>query len=64
MQIEIATALPKFPALVGLRKKSRQGPCDEARAISNAIESARGIDVPTPVMFASKLVGWVCGSPW
>ena len=52
------------PAIVRVRKKSRYSECDDARAVRNALDSARGTDVVLPIYHGGKLLGWQCGSPW
>lgn len=48
------------PAL-HLDPKSRFGPCDEARAVAAVIAAARGIEVPMPVVFGRRVIGYAVG---
>jgi hypothetical protein len=54
--------IEQAPALIGLWPKSRFGPGDEDRAINAAIAAARSVDVPLPVVFGGKCLGFVQGS--
>jgi hypothetical protein len=41
--------------------KSRFGPCDEARAIARMVDAACGIEVPIPMLFGRRNLGWLVG---
>jgi hypothetical protein len=45
-------------ASLHIPKKTIYGPCDEARAISKILSAAHGIEVPMPIHFGSKCLGW------
>jgi hypothetical protein len=42
-------------------RKSRYGPCDEARAIRRALLAMRRVDHPIPVLYGVKVLGWMMG---
>jgi hypothetical protein len=42
-------------------KKSIYGPCDEARFIRKAITLSRGMEVPLPILFGRRNLGWIVG---
>lgn len=46
---------------VHVPRRSRHTVCDEARAVSAALRTARGIDEPLPVVFGGRVLGHVLG---
>jgi len=42
-------------------RKSVAGPLDEDRAFKRAVHASRGIDVPLPVVWRGRVLGWVMG---
>ena len=51
----------RAPALVGVQRRSVYGPGAEDRAIAQAVQAQRGVDVPLPVVFGGKIIGVVQG---
>jgi hypothetical protein len=49
------------PSIVGLAKKSTTNPSAEDGAIRSAVQMCRGIDVPLPVIFGRRIIGYVEG---
>lgn len=43
-------------------RKSVAGPLDEDRAFGAAVRAARGIDVPLPVIWRGRVLGWTLGA--
>ena len=49
------------PAIIGMNPKSRYNEITKAKAIQDAIQAARGIPRPMPVVHGRKIVGLVQG---
>lgn len=54
----------RAPGIVGILPRSKYGPCEEARAIREALGMAKGCTRALPVVYGRRVIGMATGKDW